>query len=588
MFSKKRLKDMSRIKYTKRGIVLLFLLLTAIIVGATISSSTGLQPNDSTSTSSARKQELFSKIKQTDYVWIWDEFENNPDAVPAPGDDPVYWGGSLGPYYNYSEIVSKLLKLNETFPEIVDVFSIGTSYEGKEIYALKITNETNFENKSEFLLVAHHHAREAITILNAFYFIDKVIHDLPDNETLQQIINEREIYVVPSLNVDSLKYLPIFPWMRKNAHDFDEDNDGSTDDENETRDVNGDYYVDWIEETDEYEGVDEDDDGTIGEDLVGGVDLNRNYPYQWGNITGASLDPRDYTYAGERAASEPETQAMLNLINTHDFNFAISLHSGIYALLAPWSYSGKNTTRESEYSAQSEVFENLTNIRRTFLYEASGEWGDYVYSLKKTFVYTIETFVNYSALSYEVINGTTHWRGIWDYFNPSADQAMNNSAIIYKGLFYFLTEPLETYTNQRPIVEFTGLMDPDNDGIIKGDVLLSWEIDDEEYDTKHNSTVYYSLDGGKTWTVIAKDLETDNIVFDTTAFEDGTEIMFKVSVKDWLFYTMDIYNKKLTIINSGVDATQTNTFMGIPGFDLIFSLLAIGVLFVSTFKKKSQ
>jgi hypothetical protein len=43
-----------------------------------------------------------------------------------------------------------------------------------------------------------------------------------------------------------------------------------------------------------------------------GVDLNRNFPYQWGLSSGSSGDPCSETYRGTSAGSEPEVKAIID------------------------------------------------------------------------------------------------------------------------------------------------------------------------------------------------------------------------------------------------------------------------------------
>ena len=84
---------------------------------------------------------VFHQVKGDDsvvYRWIWEELEGAPGAIN--GDDVVFWGDSLGPYHNYTELSSKLINLNSTFPEFIDLFSIGQTWHGREIWCVKLTN----------------------------------------------------------------------------------------------------------------------------------------------------------------------------------------------------------------------------------------------------------------------------------------------------------------------------------------------------------------------------------------------------------------------------------------------------------------
>ncbi len=56
-----------------------------------------------------------------------------------------------------------------------------------------------------------------------------------------------------------------------------------------------------------------------------GVDLNRNYPYHWARLTGA-------TNSGPRAASEPETRAMMAFLRQIRPSFVVSFHQPLHGV----------------------------------------------------------------------------------------------------------------------------------------------------------------------------------------------------------------------------------------------------------------
>ena len=68
-----------------------------------------------------------------------------------------------------------------------------------------------------------------------------------------------------------------------------------------------------------------------------GVDINRNYPFHWGG-EGSSHDPCSQTYAGPSALSEPESNAVRNLImdNRKRMKAYITLHAYGNWWLYPW------------------------------------------------------------------------------------------------------------------------------------------------------------------------------------------------------------------------------------------------------------
>jgi carboxypeptidase T len=79
------------------------------------------------------------------------------------------------------------------------------------------------------------------------------------------------------------------------------------------------------------------DDGSFG------VDPNRNYGYMWGilDVPTSSHVPSDETYVGPRAFSEPETQAVRDLIGCERFAGVITYHSYSQLILYPWGYTEK-------------------------------------------------------------------------------------------------------------------------------------------------------------------------------------------------------------------------------------------------------
>jgi hypothetical protein len=357
-------------------------------------------------------------------------------------------------YHDYNEIADMLLYLNETYPNIVDVFSIGKSYQNRDIYCVRLTNKSNTDPKVELFFVGYHHARERISAELPLYFIVEAVTSFSINETLTRILNQTVIYVVPALNVDGLEAVKHNEWQRKNAHPIDEDGDGRVD-EDPPSDVDGDGYIqDLFFDNGTYyqfirwEGNDTDDDGRL--DWVGGVDLNRNYDYQW-NATcdSGSPDPAAEDYRGSAPFSELETKTIRDLALSHNFSYAISFHSGAELVLYPWGYAETPTLEDNVFR---EIAGNLSTLvgapyeQAAKLYTTSGEWADWMYSNRSTLAFTCEIFGNDSAWQYEPGPSPNMWweRGITQAFNP--DEAEIETVI--QGWL-----PVFTYTANRAISE---------------------------------------------------------------------------------------------------------------------------------------
>ncbi len=354
----------------------------------------------------------------TNIPWMWEQYEQPPSSLP--GDDVLHWGSDLGPFHNYSEIVDHLNDRVSQFPEQLNLFTIGESYNGLPIPCISITGSGDSSDRLGFLIVAHHHGREAITIENALFFLDYLLA-FPEATLVENALNNFIFYLIPTLNPDALEILHINPWQRKNLHPTDEDADGLLD-EWEVQDTNGDFMVEQYEEEINgtiivtYEGVDLDADGETGEDLPGGIDLNRNYPIAFDE--GVS-DPRSEIYHGQSPFSEPETQAMLNFTQHHHSNlvFGLSLHSGTAVFLTPWGHTSEPSYHEPYFArlgAYVELASGYDWWSATQLYPTYGSWEDWLYGEYGVPAATLETYGDASA----------YVESIWDYFNPSANQVI--------------------------------------------------------------------------------------------------------------------------------------------------------------------
>ena len=392
------------------------------------------------------------------YQFIWETY--NGSLGDLPGDDILIYGESFGQFHNYEEIIYKLQQLNESFSEIIDVFSIGKTYFGRDIYCVRITDENHYSKKTEMLVVAQHHAREQITVENALFFLDQIVYGFLAQDThILEILKNKEIYIIPSLNIDGAKVIHRFPWQRKTARPIDEDGDGIGDEYNgtshvfEASDKNGDGYIDaYFREVTQYlwipvghEGKDLDHDGKIGEDGIGGVDPNRNYDYDFGNPEFSTNNASGETYRGLYPFSENCTARLRDFIQKHDFRIAISLHSGAQEFYSP-KYAinyPKNEEDPSLYLKIATDLSQITGFPHIYFHPmvSAGHWVNWMYwngEEDTTLAFCFEVYGNPAALT-EELNSTTQLykaRGIWDTFNPPANQVISNCELIYNALYY--------------------------------------------------------------------------------------------------------------------------------------------------------
>ena len=75
-------------------------------------------------------------------------------------------------YHSYAEMVAEIKAVEAARSSIVDVFSMGRSYQGRDIWAAKISdNVASDEAEPEILFDALHHAREHLTVEQALYLL---------------------------------------------------------------------------------------------------------------------------------------------------------------------------------------------------------------------------------------------------------------------------------------------------------------------------------------------------------------------------------------------------------------------------------
>jgi hypothetical protein len=376
------------------------------------------------------------------------------DASHVVTDEPwVDWEH----YHNYTEIVSTLLYLNSTYSSIVDVFSIGKSWLNRDIYCIRLTNESDTQPKPKVFFVGYHHAREPISAELPLYFAVEAATSFGTNTTITRMLNRSEIYIIVALNVDGLYLIKQNEWQRKNAHPFNEDGDGLLD-EDPPEDEDGDGYIEDLFYLDAYdyhlirwEGTDNDSDGFSGEDWLGGVDINRNYGYQW-NATcdSGSPYPSAEDFRGSAPFSEPETRAIRDLALTHDFKYAVSFHSGTETIGYPWGYTYDPTPDDAIFR---EVGANLSALvgapygPNSNLYTMSGSWDDWMYGNRSTLAFTCEIYGNDTAWCYTPgPEPHTWWEGgIFQAFNPNPKDM---ETVVQRWC------PVFTYVTERAIAEY--------------------------------------------------------------------------------------------------------------------------------------
>ncbi|NIM92082.1 MAG: hypothetical protein GTO17_14180 [Candidatus Aminicenantes bacterium] len=224
---------------------------------------------------------------------------------PYRQSDIIMQAGINGAYHSYLEIEADLMALEAAYPQLAKVFAIGSSLEGRNIYALKISDNVDLdEAEAEVFFVGCHHAREWISVEIPYLLAKYLVENYESDPAIKSLVNRSEIWVVPLLNPDGLEYsIHFYRYWRKNR-----------------RDNGGGSY---------------------------GIDLNRNYSYNWGfDNEGSSSNPFSNTYRGSAAFSEPETQAVRDFFQQRSIQALITYHSHGQVILYPWGYTSNPAPKD--------------------------------------------------------------------------------------------------------------------------------------------------------------------------------------------------------------------------------------------------
>lgn len=254
-------------------------------------------------------------------------------------------------YRTYATAVTQLQNWADMYPDLTELIDAGPSWQtaqgqaSRRLWTLRITNEDNREPKPKLLLVALHHAREIITPEVVLNLAELLLTSYGENADHTWIVDNREIWLMPFANPD--------------GH------------------IHAENGVDWRKNTNDSESTCQ--GGSPPNSF--GIDLNRNYDYKWGTI-GASSNPCFLTYRGAAGFSEPETQAIRDLVQAEQVDLVISLHSYSDLVLYPWGYT---------YSAPPDVvgLRDVATVLASFngyipqqssdLYPTSGDTCDWAY-----------------------------------------------------------------------------------------------------------------------------------------------------------------------------------------------------------------
>ena len=271
-------------------------------------------------------------------------------------------------YHNYNEMTAETAAAVSANPSLVSRTTIGTSYEGRQLWVVKVSdNVATDEPEPEVLFTAGQHAREHLTIEMALYILNELTSKYASDAQVKSLVDNREIWIVFNVNPDGAEY-----------------------------DIATGTYRSWRKNR----------QPNSGSSAVG-TDLNRNWAFQWGCCGGSSGTFSSETYRGPSPFSAPETQRVRDFVTSRviggvqQIKAHIDWHTYSELILWPYGYTTANTTPTLNADAQ-QAFATLgqsmaatngyTPEQSSDLYIADGTINDWLWATHGIFSYTFEMY----------------------------------------------------------------------------------------------------------------------------------------------------------------------------------------------------
>jgi hypothetical protein len=293
----------------------------------------------------------------------------NLAALLAPNPVAAAEPAGFEYYHTYGENKALIDSTVAAHPGIARRFNIGRSYQGRKIWGIKISdNVTADENEPEVFINAEIHARERATNELALSMIATLTDNYGGSDALGQrvtdIVNSREIWIVPMVNVDGAEF-----------------------------DMSGGHWHRWRKNR----------QPTPDPNQIG-IDLNRQFGYMWGG-PGSSANPASDTYRGEYPFQATEDRRYRDFVNSRviggqqQLKVILSLHSAGGLVLWPYSYTRADVPPEmpqDDHDAFVALGQELSAIngykpeQGSDLYLVSGDQDDWAYHEHSIFAFTFE------------------------------------------------------------------------------------------------------------------------------------------------------------------------------------------------------
>jgi hypothetical protein len=296
-------------------------------------------------------------------------------ATPGPTSAATVYEfppGNTG-FHTYPEMAAEVKAVADAHPSIVRRFSIGKSYQGRDIWAVKVSDNVGAdEAEPEVVFDGLHHADEHMSLEMTLAIFHWLVDGYQADATIKRLVNSREIWIVFALNPDGATY-----------------------------DITNRVYRNWRKNRQPNAGT-----------TAIGTDLNRNYDYRWGCCGGSSPIPSSSRYRGAAPFSAPESRAFRDFVNSRvvggrqQITTGISFHTTGRLVMWPYGYTYSDVPSDM-LKKDHDVFVAMGKAMATRngykpeqgsdLYISSGTSRDWLYGRHRVFGFTFELSPNTAA-----------------------------------------------------------------------------------------------------------------------------------------------------------------------------------------------
>jgi hypothetical protein len=358
---------------------------------------------------------------------VWPESDSNDSVYTVAGyrhgvsffpqvqhPDVEYAAGSelLFDKFHSADVINEwLIRWAEQYPDITELYQVAESFEGRPILQMTVTAKRKGRDtdKPAAFFEGNRHSGEITSAESVMWLAKHLLEEYGNDPVITDIVDNNTIYLRPVNNPDGHNlYIHTAQSNRSTVRPNDNDLDGLLD-EDSPEDIDGDGVIltmrwkvteggDYIIDPDDpsgrlmkrvpagtgdwmtsSEGFDNDGDGRVNEDGIGGLDLHRNYPENWRPERHVEATGRGFTQggAGEYPLSETETRSVVTFLLSHPNVYVVnSMDTRVPMHLRPPSTSA---SEERMYPEDLEWYLLFDKIGKDITgYERAGDvYNDY-------------------------------------------------------------------------------------------------------------------------------------------------------------------------------------------------------------------